>query len=267
MELRGSHALITGASAGLGAEFARQLHKLGVSVTLVARRSVELQVVCNELNAVLPGSADCIAADLTETSGMQKVLDHIRGRRVDVLINNAGRGSFGYFESLDIDDEIKEVTLNISATLRLAHAVIPQMKARRTGAIVSISSIAAFQPLPYMATYAGTKAFNLFHSMALRHELSEFGVRVITICPGPTETEFSGVARIPGTPTGMRRDRPEDVVAQSIRALRSNRAFIVTGIRSKIMSFGSRYVPKEISTWLTKKMLASTLRSKRGGKI
>ena len=262
MELRGSHALITGGSAGLGVEFAKQLHRLGVTVTLVARRAEQLESLCRDLNAVQSGSATALTADLTDGAAVQKIIDYIRGRRIDILINNAGRGSFGHFENLNIDDEIQEVTLNVTATLRLAHAVIPQMKARRTGAIVSVSSIAAFQPIPYMATYCSTKAFNLMHSMALRHELSDFGVRVVTVCPGPTQTEFNGVARVPGTPTGMERDSADEVVAEAIRALRSNRPFVVTGWRSKLMSLGSRFAPKEFSTWLTKKMLASSLRSK-----
>lgn len=262
MELRGSHALITGASSGLGVEFAKQLHRSGVSLTLVARRSSQLQALCDELNAARADSSTALVADLTDTASTQKVIDYIRGRRIDLLVNNAGRGSFGYFELLDIEDEIKEVTLNVSATLRLAHAAIPQMKARRTGAIISVSSIAAFQPIPYMATYCSTKAFNLYHSMALRHELKEFGVRVVTLCPGPTETEFNGVARVPGQPTGMGRDAADMVVAQAIHALRIDKAFVVTGFRSKLLSLGSRFVPKEFSTWVTKKMLASSLRSK-----
>ena len=262
MELRGCHALITGASSGIGLEFARQLHRAGVSLTLVARRADVLRELCDELNAVQIGSAAAVAADLTDGASLQKVLDSIRGRRIDILVNNAGRGSFGYFETLNIEDEIAEVTLNISATLRLAHAVIPQMKARRMGAIISLSSVAGFQPIPYMATYCGTKAFNFFHSMALRHELKEFGVRVVTVCPGPTETEFSGVARVPGHFTGVGRDGVQQVVAESLRALRSNKAFVVTGFRSKLMAFGSRFAPKEFSTWVTKKMLASALRNK-----
>ncbi|MBN8547752.1 MAG: SDR family oxidoreductase [Deltaproteobacteria bacterium] len=263
MEIRGAHALITGASAGIGLEFAKQLHQAGASVTLVARRVAAIQAQCDQFNALRVGSARAVGADLTARADMQKVIEYIRGQRIDILVNNAGRGSFGYFEELDIEDEISEIELNVSATLRLAHAVIPQMKARRMGAIISLSSVAGFQPIPYMATYCATKAFNFFHSMALRHELKEFGVRVLTVCPGPTETEFSGVARVPGQPTGARRDSVEAVVSESLRALRANKPFVVTGLRSKLMVWGSRLTPKEISTWLTKKMLASSLKSKK----
>ncbi len=259
MIVAGSHALVTGASAGIGLAFARQLHSQGASVTLVARRRDRIEAECARLNQARRGSAVPLCADLTEQASMEAILKYIRENRIDILVNNAGRGSLGYFEELDIDDEIAEVSLNVLATLRLAHAVIPQMKARRTGAIISVSSIAGFQPLPFMATYAATKAFNLYHSMALREELSSYGVQVLTVCPGPTETEFLGAYT-----SGVRmpiagRDSAEAVVSQALRALRYNRAFIVTGWRSRLLSLGSRLFPMIISTRISKLMLQSAV--------
>lgn len=263
MNLQGSFAFISGASGGIGLEFARQLHRLGVSVALCARREEPMQRAVAELNSLRTGSASYLVADLTRDEGISKAVQFIRAHRIDVLVNNAGRGSFGEFEELPLEEELNLVQLNIVATLRLAHAAIPQMKARGTGALVSVSSIAAFQPLPFMATYAATKAFNFSHSLALRRELAPFGVRVLTVCPGPTETEFFGVARVPGTVTGGRRDRVEDVVAQSIRALRANRPYVVTGLRSKMLALASRISPLEISTWAVRKMLESPLSHKK----
>lgn len=262
----GNHALITGASAGLGMEFARQIHAHGAAVTLVARRADKLVAETERLNKIRPGSAITLPADLTDEGGIGKVLDYIRGNRIDILVNNAGRGSLGYFEELPIQSEVEQLTLNVTATLRLAHAVIPQMKARGMGALISVSSIAGFQPLPFMATYAATKAFNLYHSLALRQELRKFGIRVLTVCPGPTETEFFGAHASGVRISGPRRDRPEDVVAAALRALRRNEAIVVTGWRSRVFAFASRFFPLEISTRVAGKMLESAATGQRKGR-
>ena len=252
--------LISGASSGIGAEFARQFHARKAGVILVARRAELLQQLVDSFNAARPGSARFIAADLSSLQGLSRVEKFLRTERVDILVNNAGRGSFGFFDGLSLQEELQMVELNVVAYLRLAHAVIPQMKARRAGVIINISSVAAFQPLPFMATYAASKAFNFMHSLALRNELDRFGIRVLTVCPGPTDTEFGGVARVPGKLTGVRRDRAADVVRSALRAMDCNRAWVVPGLRSKLISFMPRFLPKSLSTWLAGKILYSTLK-------
>lgn len=265
MEIKSNIAVITGASSGIGAEFARQLHRRGAAVILIARRKLELETLCNELNAQRPNSAEFIVADLSKRGtdpqilSLDGVCEILKSRSVDILINNAGFGSFGKFENLDLKREEQMVALNLIAPLVLCHALIPQMKNRRSGAILAVSSVAAFQPIPYMATYAATKGFNFMHAMALRNELSEFGIKVVTLCPGPTATEFGGVARVPGHVTGMFRDSVETVVAKAISALEHNRPFVVPGMRSWFMSLLSRLVPKALSTYLTKRTLQSIL--------
>lgn len=261
-ELRGKKVLITGASAGIGAEFARQLHARGADVWLVARRADNLVALADELNKRRPESATWTAIDLAKRSGedgLDRLLVLARSQRVDILINNAGRGSFGFFESITPEIEANLIATNILASTLVAQAVIPQMKIRRLGGIVAVSSVAAFQPLPYMATYAGSKAFNLVQALALRHELKPFGVRVIALCPGPTDTEFAGVARIEGHITGTRRDPVALVVAQGIHALERDRPFVVPGRRSALMSLGSRLLPLNLTTWLCEKMLRGAL--------
>ena len=199
MNFKDATVLVTGASAGIGKEFARQFHGLGSSLILVARREDRLRDACDEFNKIRDGSARFFCVDLAkDDERMEELLSYIRGNRIDILVNNAGRGSFGYFHTLSLDDELEMVALNVSATLKLSHSVIPQMKERRSGAIISVSSVVGFQPLPFMATYAATKVFNLNHALSLRHELSEYGIRVLTVCPGPTETEFKGVANLSG---------------------------------------------------------------------
>jgi uncharacterized protein len=260
-----STVLITGASSGIGAEFARQFHARGAELVLVARRVERLQQLADGFNQARPASARLIATDLTKTEGLKRLVDFISQNQIDVLVNNAGRGSFGCFESLPLEEEIEMVNLNICATLTLSHAVIPQMKSRKSGAIISLSSIAAFQPLPFMATYAATKAFNFVHSLALHFELASFGVKVLTVCPGPTGTEFGGVARAPGKLTATARDRVVDVVSQSLRALDGGSAWVVPGSwRSSCMSVFSRFLPKQFTAWLLGKILYSSLKEVKG---
>lgn len=258
MDLQNKSVLITGASAGLGVEFARQCHAGGATVTLVARRGDLLQKIVDELNIKRPASADFIACDLGQN--VQPVIDFIKATRVDILVNNAGRGSFGYFDNLSIEEELQMVALNVAATLKIAHAVIPQMKARGSGVIIAVSSIVAFQALPYMATYSATKSFNLAHALALRHELSDFGIKVIALCPGPTETEFGGVARIPGTLTGVPRDSAAAVVSTCLSRLDQNPSIIVPSLKSKLLSYPSKFLPRTVCSWLGKKALISTLK-------
>ena len=259
LDFAGKIALITGGSAGIGAEFARQLHARGCDLWLVARRAENLAALAGELNAIRAGSATFDVADLSHREDLDRLVARIPTRTVDILINNAGRGSFGHFETIEQMTEAELIATNVLASTLIAHAVIPQMKARRSGAILSVSSVAGFQPLPYMATYSGTKAFNVVQALALRHELRPFGIRVVTLCPGPTETEFAGVARIEGHITGSKRDPVEFVVREAIRALERDRAFVVPGMRSALMSLGSRLLPKDFTTWVCEKMLRGAL--------
>lgn len=251
--------MITGASSGIGAEFARQFNSLGARVVLIARREEKLEKLKKELNSLRENSAEYLICDLCSDFELDFMVKYIRDHKIDILINNAGCGSFGFYEELDIDKEVDQVKLNIIATQKLSHAIIPQLKARKEGAIISTSSIAAFQPLPYMSTYAATKSFNYTHSLGLRAELSDFGVKVLVVCPGPTATEFGGVARVPGKMTGVSRDSVEKVVKISIKALRKNKAFVITGFRAKLYSIPSRFFPVSLSLRLVKKALYSSL--------
>ena len=254
--------LITGASSGIGAEFAKQFHALGADLIISARRKDVLDSLAVGFNAARPSSCAVLCVDLTKATDIDTAAHYIKNHQIDILINNAGRGSFGHFEEIPVNEERDMVRLNIEATLTLAHAVIPQMKQRRNGAIISISSISAFQPLPYMATYAATKSFNYMHSMAIRAELASFGVKVLTVCPGPTDTEFGGVARVPGTYSDLGTDNVALVVKQSLSALERNNSFVVTGLRSWVMSLASRILPRAITIPLTEKAMLDILHKK-----
>lgn len=255
----GKIAAVTGASAGLGREFAKQLHELGCKVILIARRQDLLEKLAQELNHLHPNSAECMPADLTAEEDLQRVVTILKERQLDILVNNAGRGSFGHFEGLDIKTEIEIIALNIIAPTILSHAVIPQMKSRRSGAIITVSSIAGLQPLPFMSTYASTKAYDLFHSLGLWRELRAYNVRALAVCPGPVATEFGGVARVPGTWTGGKRDSASSVVQESLRALAQDRAVVVPGLKAKLMMAGVRMLPKTVTTRIVGRMLQQVL--------
>lgn len=245
-------ALVTGASAGLGHEFARALHQRGANLILVARREDRLKEISEELNAKRVNSVQYRVVDLSAQSdngaSRQALVSELQNLPIDLLVNNAGFGSFGEFETLPLNRELQMIDLNISATIILMHAVLPQMKMRRSGGIISVSSIAGFQPLPYMATYAATKAFNFSHSIALRQELKQYGVKLTVLCPGPTATEFSKAAYVPNERLSAYHDRADKVIESTLNAYLSGKAFVVPGVRSHFFSLLSRIVPKVIST-------------------
>lgn len=261
---KGSTALITGASSGIGAEFARQLHARGSSVILVARRESALQALALELNKLRPQSASVMVADLCSTEDLERVAARLRVEHIDILVNNAGRGSFGRLETLPLEAELAMVDLNIRAPLVLSHAIIPGWKARGRGILFGIASIAALQPLPYMATYGATKAFDFSHTVSLWAELRAFGIRVAAVCPGPTDTEFAGVARVPGHFTGAPRDPVATVVRRSLQAIELGLPYLVPGIRAWLLALGPRLLPTWLTTLLTERALCGILPTPSG---
>src|SRR5438552_2408583 len=191
-------ALITGASSGLGAEFARQLARAGKGVVLVARRVDRLEALRVEIERA--GGARChvIAKDLSRLEAPEELVAETTklGLEVDWLVNNAGFGTAGRFVDLPLAKEREEILLNVHCLVALSRLYAPAMVARRRGSIVNVGSIGSFVPTPYMATYAATKAFVLSFSEALATELAATGVRVLALCPGATKTEFQEVAGV-----------------------------------------------------------------------
>ena len=187
--------LITGASAGLGVEFARQLSGRGQRLVLVARRKDRLDALAKEL-----GNARASANDLSKSGAAAELLADLKaaGEEVDTLINNAGFGLIGRFAELDAKRERQMIDLNVGTLTDLCRAVAPAMIKRKGGAILNVASTAAFQPGPNMAVYFATKAYVLSFTEALHEELKPHGVRVSALCPGPTRTEFGEVAGFGG---------------------------------------------------------------------
>jgi short-subunit dehydrogenase len=259
MDPNNKKVLITGASAGIGKEFAIQLHARGCEVILVARRAALLADLCAALNHMRPDSARMIVADLTDSKtffASSELMTCLRESKPDILINNAGRGSFGEYADIALSDELALLDLNVRAPLQLIHGIVPNMRKQGRGAIINISSIAGYQPLPFMASYGASKAFLSSFSHALAFELRQHGIQVLLVCPGPVATEFGGVARVPGEFTGISRDSVETIVRNTLAALKANQ----TVTHPSYLSWGLSLLCRWLPTWLTRDWVGKTLR-------
>ncbi|HWH18359.1 MAG TPA: SDR family oxidoreductase [Allosphingosinicella sp.] len=234
--------LITGASAGLGAEFARQCAARGDEVVLVARRKDRLEA----LKAELGGKGHTVAANLARPEAPARLIADIEalGLTVGTLINNAGFGLAGRFAGLPLDRQQEMIDLNIRTLTSLAHLVLPAMVERREGGILNVASTAAFQPGPGFAVYFATKAYVLSFSEALHQELKGKGVRVTALCPGPTRTEFGAVAGVASRKLEPFSADAESVVAAGLRGLARNKTVVIPGALNKLTAQHSRFLPR-----------------------
>jgi short-subunit dehydrogenase len=237
-------AVITGASAGLGVEFARQLSRRGHRLVLVARRKDRLQELAAEL-----GNARTIALDLATPGASARLLRDVEaaGENISLLVNNAGFGLIGRFAELDAERQRAMIDLNVGALTELCRGVAPQMLARKSGAILNVASTAAFQPGPKMAVYFATKAFVLSLTEALHEELKPHGIKVSCLCPGPTRTEFGEVAGFGGNSLFDRvAMRADDVVRIGLKGLEKNKAVVVAGWINKLGAASTRFAPRSV---------------------
>ena len=236
--------LITGASAGLGVEFARQCVARGQEVVLVARRLDRLNRLAAEV-----GNAHVIAADLSEPDAPAKLFAELasRGLWATVLINNAGFGLRGRFAALPLDRQLEMIDLNVRALTALTFFAVEEMARRGGGAILNVASTAAFQPGPKMAVYFATKAFVLSFTEALHEEWKDRGIKVNALCPGPTRTEFGEVAGI-GTLGSFDRLSMEaaPVVRAGLDGLERNQAVVIPGTTNKLGAWSTRFAPRSV---------------------
>jgi len=237
-------ALVTGASAGLGVEFARQLSKRGYRLVLAARRKERLEELASEL-----GNARAVAIDLSKAGSAAKLVADMKksGDEVDLLVNNAGFGIIGQFANSDPKRLRQMIDLNAGTLMDLCREVAPAMIARRSGGILNVASTAAFQPGPKMAVYFATKAFVLSFTEALHEELKPHGIHVSCLCPGPTRTEFGDVAGFGGNGLFDRvaMEAPE-VVTGGLEGLDKNKAVVVPGIVNKVTATSGRFAPRSV---------------------
>jgi uncharacterized protein len=237
-----SVALVTGASVGIGEQFARLLAARGNDLVLVARDRARLEALAKELEDTCGNRCEVLAADLVDPTALATV--EARAEQVDVLVNNAGFGTFGSFHELDIEPEDRQIRLNILALVRLTHAASRGMVERGHGGILNVASLAGFQPTPNDATYAATKAFVLSFSQAVHEELKGSGVSVSVLAPGFTRTEFQERANFDrsSVPSFLWQEA-EPVARAGLDGLAKNRAVIVPGVMNRAAAGLSSVAP------------------------
>lgn len=239
-------ALVTGASSGIGAEFARRLAARGHDLTIVARRVDRLEALRTEILAKHAVTVDVLAADLATQAGRRAMTSLLRKRSPWILVNNAGFATRGALANLNSARERSEVEVNVLTVQQLTAAVLPGLIAAGTGGIINLASTSSFQPIPYMATYAATKAFVLHFTEAVAEEVRGSGVRVMALCPGPVHTEFDLVA---GTQDYTRLAAPmtmdpDRCVAIALRAFDRGSTVCIPGILNATMAQGVRITPR-----------------------
>ncbi len=240
-DFAGKTVVVTGSSMGIGEAFARELDARGAKLVLVARSKDKLQALAARLQ-----SAQVIAEDLAKPGAAQRVFEEVtrRGLDVDVLINNAGFGEHGPFLDVSLETQREQIQLNIGALVELTHVFLPMIE-RRRGGVIQVASMAAYQPTPYFAVYGATKAFVLSFGEALWAEYKDRGVRVVTVSPGATDTQFfarSGDA----ASGGFKRAAPEGVVRIGFEAFQKNQPSVIHGFTNKLATFVSRLLPRAL---------------------
>ncbi len=247
--LNGNTALITGASSGLGADFARQLALRGCDLVLVARRADRLRELQAEITSQNRVDVDCVAMDLVEIDTPQRLYDQLKdqGRSIDILINNAGRGLFGEFTSSAWDELHQMLEIDMVALTHLTRLFLPGMVDRKRGYVLLIGSTGSFQPTPTYAVYSAAKSYVLSLGEALHYELRSTGVHCTVLCPGVTRTEFLAVA---GQRTTLYQRltmmESRDVVQIGIDAMLRNRPSVVTGAFNAMFALSTRLMPRQI---------------------
>ena len=243
-----SHALITGASSGIGEAVANKLGKAGVGMVLVARRKDRMDAIASRY-----ANVEVLVADLTTSSGLSAVLERLGSTslpNIELVVNNAGFGTSGPFADADPERLSREISLNINALMRISHEAVRQMLPRGRGYLLNVSSIASFQPGPDLAVYAATKAFVTSLTESLHEELRGSGIRVTALCPGLTHTEFQSISNT----SGLESNFPEfawmsadDVARDGLRAVAAGKAICVPGLVNKSLATVSTFTPRGLA--------------------
>ena len=243
--------LITGASSGIGLEFANQLNEFGAKLIITARNKDKL----NELAENYQG-ATVIPGDLSDKTFPSQLYNEIqsKGLDVDILINNAGFGSIGKLLKSDLETYERMVQVNITALTQLSHLFISDMVEKGNGGIINVASVAAFQPVPYMNVYSATKAYVKSFSLALHEEYKDKGIVVTAVCPGYTKTNFQNAANMSSDAVGIKM-LPEDVVRQSLIAHKKGKNLVINGVINKIMAHSNRFLPSFLTLTVTRNLM------------
>ena len=240
-------ALVTGASSGIGAEFAKQVASRNYDVVLVARRLDRLESLAQEIKSSTGRSVVTVALDLSEPNSVAKLMESLISRSIEIalLFNNAGYGTNGEFCELDLEREVRMVDLNCRSLVALSHWVATTMKRKRRGTILHTASLGGLSPTPFYTTYGATKAFIVSFSEALAEELRPYNVRVYTVCPGVTESEFSATSGFRGkTPPKFGFQTSAEVAREAIRAIGGRTSLVITGRHNRAAAWAMRFIPR-----------------------
>jgi short-subunit dehydrogenase len=240
--------LITGASSGIGEALARELAGRGHGVTLVARSEEKLRALADELSSAHGVRAEAIACDITDAEARDRLAAAV-DRRVSVLANNAGFGSYQPFAEIDRERALEETRVNGEAVVDLTSRYLPEMVSRGAGAVLITASTAAFQPLPGNALYAGLKSFALTFAEGLHHEVKGNGVTVTALCPGPVKSGFQDASGAHEFASGLPKPlwrTPEQVAAAAVRGLESGKRIVIPGTPNRVLAAVGRFSPRPV---------------------
>jgi short-subunit dehydrogenase len=243
----GKWALVTGASAGIGAALAEELARSETNLVLTARRRERLEELAQKLAAAHKIQTKIFVADLAEAEAPQKIFQFTKelGIEIELLINNAGFGAYGEFTAVELRRLTDMVQVNCVAVAHLTRLYLPEMVARKHGDVLIVASTAAFQAVPYISTYAATKAFDLLFAEGLAEEMRPYGVRVSALCPGSTESEFAQVAgQTQIAAMRANRETAEKVARTGLRALASGKSYVISGLGNYLGVLGQRLVSR-----------------------
>jgi len=253
-------ALVTGASSGIGKVFAKQLAQKGYDLIITARSLDKLQTLKQKLESKYQVKVKVICQDLSLSGAGKSIFEQIEKDNliVDLLINNAGFGDYGKLGDRPLDKQLQMIQVNISTLVELTYLFLGQMKERNSGSIINVSSIAGYQPMPYLSVYAATKAFVLSFSEALWAEYSDDGIKILALCPGATESNFLENAEFPQTNSSSNSRQnitsAEDVVTEALSTIENeDKSNLVTGgIPNQLIVNMSRFLPRETITKLVR---------------
>lgn len=242
--------LITGASSGIGYEFARLFASHGNSLILVARTSAKLEEMKQDLEKRHSIQVVVLPIDLSLPDAAQRIFDYVKkkGLQVDVLINNAGLGDYGRFSEASWDKQAEMIQVNVTALTQLTHLFLPGMLERKSGKIMNVASTAAFQPGPLMSVYYATKAYVLHFTEAISNELRGTSVQVTALCPGPTESGFQVAAKLDGSRLVAQRKLPTsaEVAEYGYRALEEGAVVAIPGFSNRALVWSLRLMPRSL---------------------
>jgi short-subunit dehydrogenase len=257
---QGRWALVTGASAGIGVALATQLAEGGTHLVLTARRSDRLEELARKLQGTHKIQAETFVADLVQPGAPSKIYDFTKqkGLAIDLLINNAGFGQYGELPKAPTQRLLDMVQVNCAAVVHLTRLFLPDMIARHRGDVLILASTASFQAVPYISTYAATKAFDLLFAEGLGEEMKPYGIHVCALCPGSTESEFHVAAGQQRFTKKHRQETAEKVARTGLQALAAGKSYAISGLGNYLGAQSQRLVPRSLVTRVAAGMFRPT---------